>query len=724
MKVQSLVSAMILTVGGLFLSHTYADALIDIRNNTLRPNIKQVMATRQVSQYLNDSHYLQVPLDEKKSPEILQMYLDSMDGAKIIFLKKDVAKFRKKYGKNLATMLRRGDLSAAFEIYDVYQERMTSYYKHAEEFLNKDHDLNTNKSYVADREEADYFAKEAEQIQYWENQLLSNLIDITLSQQEEKAKEDAFRNNPELTKGQDLIKNDTRSPVEILKKRIDRKQGLLSRAQSDSVLEGILNAALGSYDPHSNYYAPIKATEMNIQSNLALEGIGVSIRPDRKNPDYTKIVRVLDGGPASKTGQVQSGEFIVGVSKPDGTMVDVVGWTVQEVVGLIRGKRGTKVSIQLLKPGANQSSARTVTIIRDLIEQEEQGVQSRSFDLEYEGEIKKIGVLEIPSFYFDYRAYYRGENYRSVSKDTAVALKKLNKEGIDALVVDLRNNPGGALNEVDAMLGDFIKEGPVVQIRNSREEVEVLKDTDGGRQLYDKPMAVLINLGSASASEIFAAAIQDYNRGIIVGSTTTGKGSAQLKRDSLVHGQMTITQKKFYRVTGGSTQNKGVIPDIELVNIYDENSGERAQKHALEWDTIKTAAFKPEMSFADMLPVLKERSQSRVLQNPQFQYLQALKDLGKAQDEENKTVHLNMEKRAAKVKESEQKSLAIENERRVAMGEKPYATWEIYRAALDARTEERSNMKFNERPKLPEEEAFVVEAASILMDQMRMTDKK
>ena len=325
-------------------------------------------------------------------------------------------------------------------------------------------------------------------------------------------------------------------------------------------------------------------------------------------------------------------------------------------------------------------------------------------------------MLEIPSFYLNYRARRNGEEYRSVSDDTEKALKALNKENIDGLVVDLRNNPGGSLDEVAKMLGFFIKSGPLVQIRDNRGNIQVYRDDDGGEQLYDGKVVVLTNLASASASEIFAAAIQDYGRGLVVGSTTTGKGSAQIQLDSLALGTATLTQRKFYRVTGGSTQNKGVVPDIELVNIYDDATfGERAQKKALPWDTIKTAPYKPEGKFsANTLATLNQQSKIRQQQNPHFVYLSTLNDIRNMEDEK-KPIPLDINSRRAKMQLIEKRSLEAENKRLIATGERPYANWNTYQAAMDAKFEERSQMKESERPELPEDEAFIKEAAYIML---------
>mgnify|MGYP001756695444 FL=1 len=539
-----------------------------------------------------------------------------------------------------------------------------------------------------------------------------------MGQENEKARDQAYIDNPELSKGQDLIKAETRTPKEILLRRLERQEAQLARLKSDEIMEQILDSAMLTYDPHSNYFAPIAANEMQIQSNLQLEGIGVSIRPDRKNPDYTRIVTLVDGGPAAKTGQIRPNDLILGVAQDNEPMVDVVGFSTREIVALIRGKRGTSVTLKVKQPNSPDSSARNVTIVRDVIAQEESGVQHRVVEMDYNGTPKRVGVIDIPSFYLNFKARRSGaSDYRSVSADTEKAIRALNAQNIDGLVIDLRGNPGGSLDEVAKMLGFFIKSGPVVQIRDNRGDVVVYEDKDGDDALYQGEMVVITNLASASASEIFAAAIQDYGRGLIVGNTTTGKGSAQVQRDDLALGSVNLTQRKFYRITGGSTQNKGVVPDVELVNIYEgAKFSERDYKNPLPWDTIKTAPFKPYGKYSKaLIATLNDNSQARQLANPQFQYLSALNAIKKLDDDKTPEP-VNLEKRKQKALTIEQRTLMAENLRRQAMGEAPYSDWATYQASLDALFEERSAMKENERPKLPENEAYILEAANIMFD--------
>ena len=717
---QWLLSAASVGIAGIILTQSYGTAVAaDTNTESFVQTPEQKITTRQVAALLDRSHYLNQPLDSKTGSEILSMYIDSLDTNHTLFLQSDVDEFKKKYADDFGARLKRGDLSAGIEVFERYRTRSNEYFTMANKMLKTDLDLTGNETIVLDREKLGHFKTKKEQRDYWARQIKFQLMSITLGQEDEKAKEAVFLNNPDITRGQDLVRNDQRTPSQILQNRLSRQQEQFTRLTSDEIMETILNTAMLTYDPHSNYYAPIQANELQIQSSLQLEGIGVSIRPDRKNPDYTRIVTLVDGGPAAKSGQIKPNDLIIGIAKDGENMTDVVGWSTREIVSLIRGKRGTSVTIKVRQPNAPDASARNVTVVRDIIQQEESGVTHRVVQVQrpnIDKTPKRIGVLEIPSFYLNYRARRNGEDYRSVSIDTEKALKELNKENIDGLVVDLRNNPGGSLDEVAKMLGFFIKGGPMVQIRDNRGNVQVYRDDDGGQQLYDGKMAVITNLASASASEIFAAAIQDYGRGLIVGSTTTGKGSAQIQLDNLALGSATLTQRKFYRVTGGSTQNKGVVPDVELVNIYDDATfGERAQKKALPWDTIKTAPYKPEGKFSDAtLATLNQQSKIRQEQNPQFVYLSALNDIRDMEDEK-KPIRLDINSRRAKMQLIEKRSLEAENKRLIATGERPYANWNTYQAAMDAKFEERSRMKAKDRPELPEDEVFINEAAYLML---------
>ena len=431
---------------------------------------EQRVTARQVAILLDRAHYNDQRLDESMSQVILQQYFDKLDPNRTLLLQSDVDEFISKYGKTYAAYLIRGDLTPGIEIFERFRTRSFEYFKAAKAHLATDIDLYTNKSIILDREKAPRFRSKKEQLEYWKNQTTLSLITIMINQDSDKAKDQVYLQNPELARGQDLVKAESRTPKEILLNRIKRQEEQLERLKNDEVMESILDAAAIAYDPHSNYYAPIQAQDIQIQNSLQLEGIGVSIRPDRKNPDYTRIISLVDGGPAAKSGQILANDLIIGIAQSDGEMVDTIGYSTREIVALIRGTRGTEVTVKVKQPNTPDSQARTVTLVRDIIRQEESGVQYRVIDMPYDGSIKKVGVIEIPSFYLNFKARREGidaSQYRSVSHDTQKALQALTDQGIDGLVVDLRNNPGGSLDEVAKMLAMFIKEGPLVQIRDN-----------------------------------------------------------------------------------------------------------------------------------------------------------------------------------------------------------------------------------------------------------------
>lgn len=724
MKLQTIACAVAIATGGLFFTHAINEAIAAndtaVVSQSVVPTKEQALVSRQLATLVDRQHYLNMRLDAETSNRILDFYLDSLDPDHTIFLNSEVEQYKKQYGATFGAALKAGDLTGPYAIHAQYRERLAQFYEFMLAELKKPQNLNQANVYIdIDREKAPYFKNTQEQRTYWQKMLVSQLINLTISKQEDQAKQKVLKDNPELANGQDLTSPEDLTPVQTLTKRYTRQLERISRTKSDDVLDKTLNAMMLTYDPHSNYFPPVDAMELNRQTTLQLEGIGVSIRPERGNEDYTKIETIVDGGPASKTGQVKSGDRIIGVAQDGEKMVDVVGWPSNEIVGLIRGKRGTKVTVRLLATGAPMSQARNVTIVRDVIQEEDAGVRSRVVEVKRDGKVHRMGVIEIPSFYLNYRARRAGNEYRSVSEDTNNALKELQTKNVEGIIIDLRNNPGGSLEEVARMLGQVIKSGPVVQIRDGNGNVSVFEDDDGGAQTYAGPLAVMVNLASASASEIYSAAIQDYERGIVIGSTTTGKGTAQVQLDSLAYGQATLTQRKFYRVTGGSTQNKGVVPDVTLVDIYNEEFGERKAKNALKWDTIPTAPFKREGSVKPYVQQLDQASEQRVSVDPQFKYLEARKAIAKKSDDQKRIV-LDIDQRKAELIALEQETLQAENQRRQATGQKPYANWESYQASLDALAESRAKMKATQRPALPEEEAFVTEAANVLLDYAKV----
>ena len=727
MKLQTIACAVALATGGLFFTQTISQAMAEtnaaVVAGPIQPTQEQALVTRQLATLVDRQHYLNMRLDATTSGKILDMYLDSLDPEHTLFLAPEVQDYKKQYGATLGASLKAGDLKGPYAIHAQYRDRLKAFYSFMLAELKKPQNLNQPNEFIeTDREKAAFFSSKTEQENYWRKMLVSQLINLTINKEEEQAKQKALKDDPSLANGQDLTASEDLTPVQTLTKRYTRQLERMGRVKSDDVLERILNSMTLTYDPHSNYFPPLDAIELNRQTTLQLEGIGVSIRPERGNEDYTKIETIVEGGPASKSGQVKSGDRIIGVAQDGDKMVDVIGWPSSEIVGLIRGKRGTKVAVKLLGAGASMNQARIVMLTRDVIQEEDAGVRSRTVEVIRDGQKHTFGVVEIPSFYLNYRARRAGGEYRSVAEDTNKALQSLANQKVEGVIIDLRNNPGGSLEEVAKMIGQVIKEGPVVQIRDGNGNVSVFEDTDGGAQTYAGPLAVLINLASASASEIYSAAIQDYDRGVVIGSTTTGKGTAQVQLDSLAYGQATLTQRKFYRVTGGSTQNKGVIPDVKLVDIYDEEFGERKAKNALKWDTIPTAPFKREGQIQPYVPQLSTLSKQRVDADAQFQYLNARKAIAQI-SKDQKQVVLDITQRKKELIALEDKTLQAENIRRKEMGQKPYPNWESYQASMDALAESRAKMKVAQRPSLPEEETFVTEAANVLMDLGQLQKK-
>jgi carboxyl-terminal processing protease len=404
MKLQTIACAVAIATGGFFFTHAINEAIAAtettaVIKQAIVPSQEQALVSRQLATLVDRQHYLNQRLDAKTSARILDFYLDSLDPDHSLFLASEVDGYKRKYGSNLGAALKAGDLSGPYAIHAQYRDRLTQFYTYMLDELKKPQNLKQANVYIeTDREKAPYFANEAAQRQHWNKMLVSQLINLTISKEEELAKQKALKANPELANGQDLTSSEDLTPVQTLTKRYTRQLERISRVKSDDVLDKTLNAMTLTYDPHSNYFPPVDAMELNRQTTLQLEGIGVSIRPERGNEDYTKIETIVEGGPASKSGQVKSGDRIIGVAQDGEKMVDVIGWPSNEIVGLIRGKRGTKVTIRLLGSGASMSQARNVTITRDVIQEEDAGVRSRTVNVTRDGQQYTFGVIEIPSF--------------------------------------------------------------------------------------------------------------------------------------------------------------------------------------------------------------------------------------------------------------------------------------------------------------------------------------
>lgn len=490
---------------------------------------------------------------------------------------------------------------------------------------------------------------------------------------------------------QRLNGTDDEAITETLKRRYEGRLKRAYQARSEDAFQAYMNAFTGMWDPHTSYFSPRTSENFNINMSLSLEGIGAVLQADN---EYTKVVRLVPGGPASKQGQLKPADRIVSVTQEGEKPVNVIGWRLDEVVDLIRGPRNSVVTLEVVPASAtDETLTKSIAISRDEVKLEEQSASKDTIELQRNGEKYTIGVITIPTFYADFRAMQAGDpNYKSTTRDVRKLIEELKQDGVNGLVIDLRNNGGGALHEANDLVGLFIDTGPTVQIRNSSNEVQVLNDEDASVS-YDGPMVVLTNRMSASASEIFAGAIQDYGRGLVVGSQTFGKGTVQAVRP-LNHGQLKITQSKFYRVSGGSTQHKGVIPDIEIPSRIDKTRiGEDALDHALPWDQIDAVPHTRYFDFSGIIENLRERHEDRFASSPEFSLLQQEINFIKEQ-RQRETVSLNLDKRTTQQEQTEGTRLTIANARRELRGEDTFESldeledWQDQQAADLGSTDE------------------------------------
>ena len=527
-----------------------------------------------ISYILDNNHYRGIILGDSLSSAILNRFIDELDNSKIYFLESDIKSFEK-YRSTIDDLTRSENVDPAFEIYNVFKKRFKERTSLVlRDLVQKDHDYSLQEFYDTNRDKLPWAKSASELDEIWRKIMKSQALSLKLAGKK-----------PEEIK-------------DTLKKRYERSAKSVYQFNSEDLFSVYMNSITEAYDPHTNYLSP-KASDLFKQSmSLSLEGIGAQLQTEN---DQTKVAKIIPGGPADKSGLLLANDFITGVAQgKDGEMVDVVGWRIDDVVKLIKGAKGTLVRLQIVSGKTGIASAtKEISIIREKVKLEDQAAKKQIINYQAENKEMKLGVITLPSFYMDYDAYQKGDrDFRSTTRDVRKLIGELKAEGVDGLVMDLRNNGGGSLQEAVALTGLFIKEGPVVQVKNTTNKVDVLPDDDK-EVLYNGPLVVLTNRFSASASEIFAGAIQDYQRGVIAGESTYGKGTVQsvldLKRflnEKEPVGELKLTFQKFYRVTGSSTQHKGVVPDILLPSALDAaRFGESASPSALPWDVIKPAAF-------------------------------------------------------------------------------------------------------------------------------------
>ena len=658
--------------------------------DNLQPDRDEVIASLNVVELLKRHHYSKPPLDDARSAIIYDSYLKLLDPSRSYFLASDITEFDK-WKFQFDDFLKSGDLNPGFIIYKRYLDRVKSRLDFALAELNKgvdSFDFNAKETLQIDRKDAPWLKSEAELNDLWRKRIKDEVLRLKIA-----GKEPA-------------------KIQELLTKRYKNQLSRLDQTRSEDIFQAYINTFAMSYDPHTNYLSPDNAENFDINMSLSLEGIGAVLQSDN---DQVKIVRLVPAGPADKTKQVAPADKIIGVAQGDKEMVDVIGWRLDEVVKLIRGPKGSVVRLEVIPASnaPNDQTSKIVSITREAVKLEEQAAKKSILNLKQDGKNYKLGVIEIPAFYLDFKAFRAGDpNYKSTTRDVKKLLTELQKEKVDGVIIDLRNNGGGSLQEATELTSLFIDKGPTVLVRNADGKVDVLEDENPGA-FYKGPMALLVNRLSASASEIFAGAMQDYHRALIVGGQTFGKGTVQTIQP-LNHGELKLTLAKFYRVSGQSTQHQGVLPDVAFPSIIDTKEiGESALPEAMPWDTIRPA-IKPAVDpFKPYIDQLKAEHDARVAKDAEFIFIRdklALADKLMAE----KTVSLNEAERRAQHADIDAKQLVMENARRKAKGEAPLK--EMKKEDEDALPVEPEKTK-------PEDDAYLSETGRILLDYLKLSSQ-
>lgn len=611
----------------------------------LAPESQHATSSKRITAQFTRAHYKNVKIDDALSSEIFDRYIKQLDFSRNVFLRSDLSGFEK-HRDNFDNVVTRGKLDAAYEMYNLNLQRRLERYEYALELLKTPFDFSLDEEYLFDREEASWPKDLAELNELWRLKVKYDALNLKLT-------------------GKDWQKT-----AEVLGKRYRYAIKRLKQSESEDVFQIVMNSFARVVEPHTSYLSPRNAERFQMEMNLSLEGIGAVLRAEE---DYTVIQSVVSGGPADKSKSIKPKDRIVGVSQGSEEFVDVIGWRLDDVVDLIKGPKGSQVRLQILPNNADDdASIKVVSIIREKIKLEDRAAKSEVYIEKADDEnSKKLGVINIPSF------------YNNLSRDVKKELESLKSQNVEGIIVDLRGNGGGSLTEATLLTGLFIDKGPVVQVRDGANRISVNSDKDG-ISYYDGPLTVMVDRYSASASEIFSAAIQDYNRGIIVGEHTFGKGTVQQHRGlSRVYdlyekpfGSIQFTIAKFYRINGGSTQHRGVLPDIAFPTAIDpEEWGESREENALPWDQIAKARYSALEDLTADVTYLDALHKERIKINAEFNYL--LDDIKAYQvEKDKKSISLNLEKRKVKREERKVKQLIRVNERLVAMGKETVKTLE------------------------------------------------
>jgi len=641
-------------------------------------NDDHVKLTNEIIEILEKHHFTKKKYLSIKA-EALNSFLDRLDPSRSVFLEKEVNSFATK-DLNAEINDQHASLEQAFKIFELYRSRYLERYQLQKSLLSEIEtlDLRQNRKILKDRTESDRKETIEDLMRLWEDLLINDVIQLNLS-------------------GNDL--NETKNK---LTKRIDNQFNFFERTKSEDVIDLYINSIALTYGPHTTYMSPKRTEDFDIDMSLSLEGIGALLSNDGL---YTTIASLVPGGPAEKSNKLKPNDRIVGVAQEtEDVITDVIGWRIDDVVQLIRGPKNTEVKLEVIPATSlDESQTKIITLTRNFVKLEDQAAQKRIINIKKSDSEYKLGVVELPAFYMDFDAYQRREyDFRSSSKDVKDLIRGMKNNDIDGLIIDLRNNGGGSLLEANALAHLFLGAGTKVQVKTSSGSIHGLGERRGF-QFYDGPLAILVNRFSASASEILAGAIQDYERGLILGTDTFGKGTVQ-RVQALSSGQIKFTESKFYRVSGKSTQSKGISPDIYLPSpINTEEFGENKLPGALEYDSIAKTRVRDFNRLNTSTSLLSSEHEVRVNNSVLFKHHKKLKAWRKAQQEE-KFLELNIDNRKTEKENKEVELLTMENDLRKKIG---LNTFESYQAFLD-----REEIK--EEPDIDEE--ILLEAANILSD--------
>ena len=657
--------------------------------------IKQAKTTAVINSLIKTQHFRKISLNDDFSEKILNKYIEQLDPSRSFFLLEDIQQFQTLKHK-FDDYINNGVLEPAYTIFKIYRSRVNQRVTFALKRLNKSFDFSIDEEYLLDRTDAQWASSVDELDDLWRKRIKNDIINLRLAK---KSKSDI---------------------VETLDRRYTHIARRTGQFKSEDVFQSFINAYVSSIEPHTSYYSPRGAENFKIHMRLSLEGIGAVLQTDN---EHTLVRRIIPGGPADLSGYLNADDRIIGVGQKDEDIVDVIGWRLDDVVDLIRGPKETVVKLEIL-PAENglDSEPEVIIITRDKIKLEEQAASKRVLDITTKNKESKVGVIRLPSFYSDFDGRNINDpNYRSTTKDVRKLLSELQDENVDGIVIDLRGNGGGALTEAISLTGLFIRRGPVVQVQYTR-GTQIDRDPDP-EIVYNGPLAVLVDRYSASASEIFAGAIQDYNRGLILGESTFGKGTVQNlinlnnyagSDDNL--GQLKVTIAQFFRVNGESTQHRGVEPDISWdITDQDTDSGERYYENAIPWRQISKAAYIPYQSKTpkDILDRLLTEHRNRAKDSPEFNYVQEVSAINKI-NRERKFISLMEEKRKSFRTQRDQQRLELENKRRIAQGKEKLSSIE----SLDEEQSQndRDDDELNDDSADNISDAFLFESGRILID--------